>query len=555
MNNSANLSSNYNTILLRSSLQMLLSPAFVGILEVAISTNSQHPTAGNCPMLNSDQDLHPQPDRHLSRSRSLQQPQIVAELSRDRAAAMPIFAEATALAIQLLEAPVAILTTIAGTGYQIGSIAGLGRLSALPSNPNLQLELAGLEYCHDRIVSSHSSLSIPDFHQQPQLSQSALLRVHGLTAYLGVPVITAARDRIGALAILDFKPRQFSDRDIELLLLVSRLLASEFERKLLSQAQLDRSIGDLQYRATPSFDDGIAAAEYGAGDLGDRSALPTDGTSASVKSIEVATSQHHLVIGDRVRNATQLELLTHLVHELRTPLTSVLGMASVLQQEIYGSLTGKQKDYLGIIHQSGRNLVEIVDEISQLSGSIGETVPLASQQPHQLMLKLVDLEMLCQLAIQSLQPIAAKKQQQIVLDLAAGEIDPHPDRRWLLDKDKVRQIVYYLGLSALHASAVDRQISIQLTQLPDLLQIKITTDDAGAILPMPEPIELAEIDRFATPMASDPAPDLRIRLGLSLGHLLATAHGGKIELTTDKWGYRLFLNQLGANSATDPTQN
>jgi hypothetical protein len=36
---------------------------------------------------------------------------------------MPIFAEATALAIQLLEAPVAILTTIAGTGYKIGSIA------------------------------------------------------------------------------------------------------------------------------------------------------------------------------------------------------------------------------------------------------------------------------------------------------------------------------------------------------------------------------------------------------------------------------------------------
>ncbi len=506
-------------------------------------------------MLNSDQDLHPQLDRHPSRSRSLQQPQIVAELSSDRSAAMPIFAEATALAIQLLEAPVAILTTIAGTGYQIGSIAGLGRLSTLPSNPNLQLELAGLEYCHDRIVSNHSSLSIPDFHQQPQLAQSALLRVHGFGAYLGVPVITAARDRIGALAILDFKPRQFSDRDIELLLLVSRLLASEFERKLLSQAQLDRSIGDLQYRATPSFDRGIAATDYGAGDLVDRSVLPTDVTSASAQSIEVATSQHHFVIDDRVRSATQLELLTHLAHELRTPLTSVLGMASVLQQEIYGPLTGKQKDYLGIIHQSGRHLVEIVDEISKLSGSIGETGILTSQQPDQLMLKSVDLEMLCQLAIQSLEPIATKKQQQIVLDLAASEIDPHADRRWLLDKDKVRQIVYYLGLSAIHASTVDRQISIQLTQRPNLLQIQITTNDPDAIRPIPEPIDFAEIDRIAIPISPDSPPDNHIRLGLSLSHLLAAAHGGQIEQTTDRWGYRLSLPQLAAPGAADPTQN
>jgi signal transduction histidine kinase len=494
-------------------------------------------------MLNSDQDLHPQLNHHVSRSRSLQQPQIVAELSGDRSSTMPIFAEATALAIQLLEAPVAILTTIAGTGYQIASIAGLGRLSALPSNPNLQLELAGLEYCHDRIVSSQDSFSIPDLHQQPQLAQSPLLRVHGLKAYLGVPAISAARDRIGVLAVLDFKPRHFSDRDLELLSVVGRLLASEFERKLLSQAQLDRSIGDLRYRVTPSFDDGIAAVEQG--------------TSSDAE----AAPQPCSAIDDRVRSETQLELLTHLVHELRTPLTSVLGMASVLQQEIYGSLTGKQKDYLGIVHQSGRHLVEIVDEIAQLSGSIGKTLPLASQQSRPLALKLVDLEMLCQLAIQSLEPIAAKKQQQISLNLAAGESVPNPDRRWSIDKDKVRQIIYYLCLSVSHASAVDRQISIQLIHLPTLLQIQITTNDPGAISSIPEePIELEElpvssIDRFVTPIPTDSDPDLRVRLGLSLSHLLAAAHGGRIDRTTDKWGYRLSLPQLAAPGAIDPTQN
>jgi signal transduction histidine kinase len=474
---------------------------------------------------------------------------------------MPIFAEATALASQLLEAPVAILTAIAGTGYQIGAISGLGQLSAMPSNPNLHFELAGLTYCHDRIVSSQSSLSVPDFHQQPQLAQSALFRVHGLTAYLGVPVVTAARDRIGVLAILDFKPRQFSDRDIELLALVSRLLASEFERKLLSQAQLDRAIGNLHYRVTPNFDDAVAAAAPGTGELDLHLPHVTDLNTSGLDAATVSTQPQCYTIGDRVHSETQFELLTHLVQELRTPLTSVLGMASVLQQEIYGSLTSKQKDYLGIIHQSGRQLVAIVDEISQLGGLGGDTLPLKRDRDrqHPLALKLVDLEMLCQLAIQSLEPIAAKKQQQVSLDLPASALLPAANRLWLLDKDKVRQIIYYLCLSLIHASAVNRQISIQFTYLTDLLEIQITTNDPDAILPVgtPSDIELFSpaIERATVPMSPDLPSDSRINLGLSLSQILAAAHGGQLELTADRQGYRLSLPQLLAQSATDPTQN
>jgi signal transduction histidine kinase len=512
-------------------------------------------------MLNSDQDLHPQPNRHVTRSRSPQQTQIVTELSIEQSYAMPIFAEATALAIQLAAAPVAILTTIAGTGYQIGAISGLGQLSAMPSNPNLQLELAGLEYCHDRIISTQSSLSLPNLHQHPQLANSALLRVQGLVSYLGVPVITAARDRLGTLAILDFKPRQFSDREIELLLLVSRLLASDFERKLLSQAQLNHWIGDLQYRVMPNFDDAVATDPLAL----DGSSLVPNLISVSEADREAMRSVPHLAIDhriDRVGNTTQFELLTHLVQELRTPLTSVLGMASVLQQEIYGSLTTKQKDYLGIIYQSGRQLVTIVDEISQLGGLVGEGSPTAridlQQQQPQLTLKLVDLEMLCQLAIQSLKPIATKKQQQIALDPIAN-VTPTAERLWLLDKDKVRQIIYYLCLSVIHASALDRQISIQLTHRPDLVEIHITTNDPDAILPAPEPIELElsspSIDCATASTAPTPSPDLRIRLGLSLGHILAAAHGGTIELTPQGRGYRFRLPLIVVPSVAESTQN
>jgi signal transduction histidine kinase len=253
--------------------------------------------------------------------------------------------------------------------------------------------------------------------------------------------------------------------------------------------------------------------------------------------------------------------LTHIARELRTPLTSVLGMASVLQQEIYGPLTSKQKDYLGIIHQSGRQLVAIVDEISQLGGLVGNTSTLKNDRDrqHPLALKLVDLEMLCQLAIQSLEPIAAKKQQQIGLDLSAGESGPVANRMWLLDREKVRQIIYYLALSAIHASAVDRQISIQPIQHPDLLQIQIITNDPLAILPAGTPSDsespLPAIAPATAPISPDLPADVRINLGLSLSHLLAAAHGGQIELTPDRRGYRLSLPPIVAPSAADATQN
>jgi signal transduction histidine kinase len=436
---------------------------------------------------------------------------------------MPIFNEATTLAVRLIVAPVAILTAIAGASYQIGAISGVERLSALPDRPNLALELAGLEYCHDRAIDSQSCWSVTNFHNHPQLAQSALLRVHRLQSALGVPITTAAGDKLGTLAIFDFKPRQFSDREIDLLHLVSRLVASEFERKLLSQAQLNNWVGDLQYRATLGFDDSCAAVAY------EERKVATSNKIEPLRLNPIETITYTSAT-PTVPGQIQSQLLTHLAQELRTPLTSVLGMASVLQQEVYGALTSKQKDYLGIIHHSGQQLVTLVDEISQLGGFVGDAASTESSS-QQLTLQSINLELLCQLALQSLEPLSQKKQQQIKLALAANT-----STTWMLDKDKVRQIVYYLSLSLIHASATDRQISIEIAQLADALQMQIVTDDFDALL----------LPSFTSQPLKDSllGQDLRISLGLTLSHNLAAAHGGEIVFSPDGNGYQLTLPLL-----------
>ncbi len=310
-------------------------------------------------MLMSDQDLDASSSHQVITSPSLQYPTIVTQLSIEQSQVTPIFAEATATATRLTKSPVAILMVTSTSGCQISSISGLAKLGHLPPTPNLLSELAGLEYCYAQVMSSESRFGIADCQQHPELCQLPLVTVHGIQSYLGLPIVTAAKDRLGTIAILDFKPRRFNNRDIEALQVISRLVASEFERKLLSQAQLDRSINNLHHGTVQGFDDPLAAAEY---DEDRRSIAPIDVYDPST---DLTALQHNL--GTSEHQSIPSELLADLAQELRTPLTSILGMSRVLQQEIYGSLGNKQKDYLGIIYQSGQKLVEIVDRISTLS--------------------------------------------------------------------------------------------------------------------------------------------------------------------------------------------
>ena len=349
-------------------------------------------------MLISDKDLDASSDRQVITSPSLQYPTTITELRIEQSQVTPIFIEATAMATRLTKTPIAILMVTGKSGCQISSISGLAKLVHLPTNPDLLLELAGLEYCFAQVMSSETRFSVADCQLHPELCHSPLVKVHGIKAYLGLPIVTAAKDRLGTIAILDFKPRRFNNRDIEALQVISRLVASEFERKLLSQAQLDRSIDLLHYDTVQGFDEPLAAAEYNE-DRHSNSllsvlthttrrkppsrwrSLPVRVASRREGRCVAAPAIDPIDVDDRSADLTSLqphpianghqsssgELLVNLAQELRTPLTSIFGMASVLQQEIYGPLSSKQKDYLGIIYQSGQKLVEIVDRISTLS--------------------------------------------------------------------------------------------------------------------------------------------------------------------------------------------
>ncbi|MBE2319061.1 GAF domain-containing protein [Solirubrobacter sp. CPCC 204708] len=76
-----------------------------------------------------------------------------------------------------------------------------------------------------------------------------------------------------------------------------------------------------------------------------------------------------------VQTARELEVasghksafLASMSHELRTPLNAVIGFSDVLLEEMFGPLNERQAEYVRDIRDSGRHLLELINEILDLS--------------------------------------------------------------------------------------------------------------------------------------------------------------------------------------------
>jgi len=78
-------------------------------------------------------------------------------------------------------------------------------------------------------------------------------------------------------------------------------------------------------------------------------------------------------------HATRLkdEFLANMSHELRTPLTAVLGMSEVLHKQLLGSVNERQQKALGAISKGGKHLLELINDILDLSKISSGKVDLA----------------------------------------------------------------------------------------------------------------------------------------------------------------------------------
>lgn len=66
-------------------------------------------------------------------------------------------------------------------------------------------------------------------------------------------------------------------------------------------------------------------------------------------------------------NKAKSEFLANISHEIRTPLNAILGNSEVMEMELFGPLNARNKECTRDIHASGKYLLEMIDDILDMS--------------------------------------------------------------------------------------------------------------------------------------------------------------------------------------------
>jgi signal transduction histidine kinase len=95
-------------------------------------------------------------------------------------------------------------------------------------------------------------------------------------------------------------------------------------------------------------------------------------TFATQSALALLNAQLFTALQDRtaqleVASRHKSEFLASMSHELRTPLNAVLGFSEVLLERMFGDINERQEEYLRDIYSSGKHLLELLNEILDLS--------------------------------------------------------------------------------------------------------------------------------------------------------------------------------------------
>ena len=362
--------------------------------------------------------------------------------------AVPVFEEATQKAATFSGAPIGILGLAVAEELWFKSAVGLstiGLTDRLAARRKIPLHESFSIYA----IDSQQPLIIDNTLSNAVFADSILTQHYGIRSYLGVPIISSSGICIGVLEVMDWAERKFNARDVDHLSLLAQWCLGEFERDRLGKTQSHSEIEVIERPEWLSASSTNSTLAFGVNSTAVESAFPSQlSTIEKTEQIESSTTVQPI----------KIKLLSQLTQELKTPLTSVIGMASVLHQEVYGPLSEKQREYLEIIHNSGQNLITLVDEIVSLG--------VISDRGSEINLAAVDIEMLCQQVVNSLTDIA---KQHAVLSLS---VEPG-NRVWFLDKEKIRQAVYYMIVSVLEMSEPGGEVKIHVSKRDRVLNIAV----------------------------------------------------------------------------------
>jgi two-component system, cell cycle sensor histidine kinase PleC len=216
-------------------------------------------------------------------------------------------------------------------------------------------------------------------------------------------------------------------------------------------------------------------------------------------------------------NRAKSAFLANMSHELRTPLNAILGFSEVLENEMFGPMQNlAYKDYAGDIHDSGRYLLTLINDILDLSRIEAGRRDIAEEPTH--------VRDCMDHAKNMLVGRATEKTITITVDTAANM------PKLLCDYRALNQITINLMTNAVKYTPDYGKVAITARVMPDG-RMAIAVSDNGPGIPKAEQQQLLHAfsrGTHATKQAIEGAG-----LGLPIVKGLMEVHGGTLDIVSE----------------------
>lgn len=208
------------------------------------------------------------------------------------------------------------------------------------------------------------------------------------------------------------------------------------------------------------------------------------------------------------------EFLANMSHELRTPLNTILTLSELLEDEVYGPLTGRQRSGIMTIAASGRHLLDLINDVLDLSKLQADQLAL-----H---LALLDVDGACRACLSMIKELAHKKRLRLTYRVTPPDLVIRADVR------RLKQMVVNLLSNAVKFTPEGGVVELSVTADEGQQEVRIAVCDNGI------GIAAADIPRLFQPFTQLDAGLTRQQegtgLGLALVKSLAEQHGGRVEV-------------------------
>lgn len=211
------------------------------------------------------------------------------------------------------------------------------------------------------------------------------------------------------------------------------------------------------------------------------------------------------------------EFLANMSHELRTPLNSILGLSEILLEEVFGSLTDRQRQFLQTIDQSGQHLLTLINDILDLAKIESGKVAIE--------LSTTNLSSVCDTSLNFVREQARHKQIQLtcIIDETVSEIEA--------DERRLIQVLVNLLNNAVKFTP-DRgciQLEVQMNRPQQTVEFRVTDTGIGIA-----PEDLHQIFQpFLQVESSLSRRYAGTGLGLSIVRRIVDLHGGSIRVESE----------------------